>query len=156
MQPKFGSHFIDPEEGKRNDRMAQESDGADTFPGLPDDMSAFTTPPNHLSARKSRAPLAVGRDKAKRKRKTDDIAQKAVGTVKDYIVETNKVNAQQSAKKWASIENAIVDSPPYTLPQQSMLLVQKGSSLASSCRWFFLRVARASAQMDTSRIARKF
>ena len=88
---------MDPKEKRTARRMVQGNNdnnnfitgdadpNCDTFPGSPDDMSAFTMPPN-WSERKSHPWLAEC-DKEKQKRKVDDIAEKAAGTVKEYIAD---------------------------------------------------------------------
>jgi hypothetical protein len=126
---------------QESDNFGMDHGDADTFPGSPDDMSAFTTPPNH-SARKSRPRPAMGRDKAKQKRKTDDIAEKAAGAVKDYIAETNKVNGQESAKKWATIEKAIVEMTKTSQQLVQMQLMERAPA-AERDRYFDLMRQKA-------------
>ena len=88
--------------------------------GDPDDAFDITSPltvpgatgAGASSGKKQRSRPTVGRDKAKKKRALDDLAAKAAGNVKDFMSQSNKqleVLSQQSAKKWTSIENAIVE-----------------------------------------------
>ena len=115
-QPKFGSHFEDTAQHKNSEMLDVAWEEGD-----PDDAFDISSPPPAVpraagagasSGKKQRSRPTVGRDKAKKKRALDDLAEKAAGNVKEFMSQSRKEMkelSQQSAKKWATIENAIVE-----------------------------------------------
>lgn len=152
-QPKFGSHFEDPEKRKEDSRYTNEEDSDALEEGDPDAfvMGAFgmSSPPPlpgaGASGKKPRPRPAAGRDKSKKKRALNELAEKAAGNVKDYMAQSNKELSQQSAKKWATIENAIVEM---TKTSQQMLQMQLMEQAPDDERDRFFSLMRQKAMID--------
>lgn len=145
-QPKFGSHFEDPNQKDDNtpsyNNMDEDRDGSSES-----DPSPVLTPPPRSKI--ARARPSSGRDKSKKKKKVDELAEKAANNVKEYIDSTTKQqsshNNKQSAKRWKTIEKVMVDMSTAT---QQLIQMQVMEEAPTDQRNQFFNMMREKALID--------
>ena len=139
IQPKFGSHFEDPE----NTIESMDSD-VEIDPGSD---SPFSSSPSPLpSAKKKARPRpARGRDKSKMQRKVDEVAEKAAGNVKDYLKQQSARTDKDEKERWDSLQNAIQEM---TKTNKQILQMQIMQDAPETERIEYMRLLREKAMAD--------
>ena len=148
MQPKFGSHFDDPENpdfpvNPDDSDSIMEADSDDPFSSPSPKPSAKKKAPS--TQKKARPRPAMGRDKAKHKRKVDDLAERAAGNVRDYLKQQSALTDKDDKERWDTLQSAIKEM---TKTNKQILQMQIMQDAPEDERNEYMRLLRQKAIAD--------
>ena len=156
IQPKFGSHFEDPEitaasDSNNSDNENETDHNSDSrFSSSPSPLTSPTPGKTNKSPvpsakKKARPRPARGRDKAKLQRKVDDVAEKAAGNVKEYLKQQSALADKDDKERWDSLQNAISEM---TKTNKQILQMQIMQDAPEAERIEYMRLLREKAMAD--------